>query len=74
MTDEERQKLCGWLRKCAGVRSDGEAKGMIDAADEIERLAYVNNQLHDQVERLAHIVKEARTLLGENFEREMAND
>jgi hypothetical protein len=39
MTDEERQRLCKWLLQCAGVRSDGEAKGMIDAADELERLA-----------------------------------
>jgi hypothetical protein len=37
MTDEERQKLCAWLRD-ASVGWNGSSK-MAQAADEIERLA-----------------------------------
>ena len=59
MTDEERQKLCEVLRLVPN--------------DSIEAVAYMR-MAANEIERLAHIVREARKLLGPNFEREMAND
>jgi hypothetical protein len=54
MTDEERQKFVEFLRY---YRENSEyGRTWADKAA-------------DEIERLAHIVKEARKLLGENFER-----
>jgi len=35
---------------------------------------HVQARIADELERLARIVREARKLLGENFEQEMTND
>ena len=57
MTDDELQKLCDKLS-----RPGGTANTAIKLSDCRKAAA--------ELERLAHIVKEARKLLGENFERE----
>jgi hypothetical protein len=61
LLDARRHKLCADLRQVYRYINN----------DEINELIW---QAADEIERLAHIVREARKLLGENFERETTDE